>query len=204
MWYLFYERFGSSLYLLEIIVLLDWLLADLKSSNFSHTIRSSKSINIRSFPSKSNLQYVKYAQVEGEPEFPACGPESPDCPDTPAQGPDTPSSKNFLYIYRGVGVKPLQVLFHHRHRLLPSLHLHSRPRGISTFHPSRTRQSLKEGSPPLRKLRGGVGFEVPALSRYFELRIAWSPNVVGFLERSSGHLFLACVGTFDSSFMQYP
>ena len=43
---------------------------------------------------------------------------------------------------------------------------------IPTFHPSRTRQSLKEGSPPLRKLWGGVGFEVPALSRYFELRIA--------------------------------
>ena len=35
---------------------------------------------------------------------------------------------------------------------------------ISTFQPSRTRQSLKEGSPPLRKLRGGFGFEVPALS----------------------------------------
>ena len=35
---------------------------------------------------------------------------------------------------------------------------------ISTFQASRTRQSLKEGSPPLRKLWGGFGFEVPALS----------------------------------------
>ena len=35
---------------------------------------------------------------------------------------------------------------------------------ISTFRPSQTRQSLNEGFPPLRKLRGGLGFEVPALS----------------------------------------
>ena len=38
----------------------------------------------------------------------------------------------------------------------------------------------------------------------FELRIARSPNVVGSFEKSLGHLLLAYVGTFSSSFIQIP
>ena len=97
----FIEKFGFSLYLLEIIVLLDWLLANLKSSNVSHTLRSSKSVNIRSSLFRSSSFCAISALSQGEPEFPACGPESPDYPDTPAQGPDTPGGKFLVYIPRG-------------------------------------------------------------------------------------------------------
>ena len=93
------------------------------------------------------------------------GPESPaQGPDTPALRPDTPGSKMFLYIPQGVGVNGSLQSFYHSRRP-PSLYSPSHVLGaISTFQASRTRQSLKEGSSPLRKLRGGFGFEVPALS----------------------------------------
>ena len=90
-------------YLLEIIVLHDWLLAGFEASNFSHTIRSIKIYRYQFNPSRSSPHMTISALFEGEPESPAQGPETPDYPDTLALRSDTLSSKNLVYIPRVAG-----------------------------------------------------------------------------------------------------
>ena len=146
------------------------MLADLKLSNFSHTIRSfqlsnfSQNLSI-SNPSRSSSLKFFSAQSQREPDSPAQGPETPDYPDTPALRPDTPDIWILLYIPRGGSGKTVPFTLFSTAAAPSSLYSPTHALGaISTFRPSRTRQSLKEGSPPLRKLRGVIGFEVPALS----------------------------------------
>ena len=159
-------------------------------------------------PSRSSSFELLSAQSQGEPESPAQGPETPDYPDTPALRPDTPDIWNLLYTVGRVGVNGSLQSFYHSRRPLFSLLFHSRPRG-DFYLPAITNSSIFEGrlsSPPETPGRPWIWSSRAhnGLKGTFELRIARSPNVVGFFERSLGHLFLACVGTFGSSFMQIP
>ena len=123
----------------------------------------SKSIYISQNPSRSSYLHAMPAQLQGELESLAQGPKTPDCPDTPALRSDTPNCEFLVYIPRGSGwtIHSLFLL-----PPVPPLYLSSFTLAlweISIFPPLKARESLKEGS-PLRNLRGGFRFEVPALS----------------------------------------
>ena len=141
-------KFGSSLYSLEIIVLFDWLLADLELSNFSHTIRSSKYIY------QIHLDQVLlnfFCSVSGGAGVSGAGPGYSE--KSGYSGPAAGYSGHLsftIYTIGGVGVKRFQVIFHCRRRPHPSPLPLSRPRGDSTL-PTIKNSSIFEGrlsSPP--------------------------------------------------------
>ena len=116
------------------------------------------------------------AHFQGEPETPGSYPETPDYPEYPGCAPETPDGNFPEYIYCGLGFLTITwVLFHPHAATLSSFTLKLALGAISTFPPFFSRKILREGSPPLRKLRRIVGFEVPARSWRFQGTLNFLP-----------------------------